>query len=151
MALCLLSALPNLVSVPNYTFSYSPACARLACPLQQKKTRHSLIPKHTLTSTLPMKRKIRVPCSSANVGPGFDVFGLALKASSAPCSPQRYSAILELQIEDLPHESVFPSNCQIECEGEGSESISTTVDKKYAMNDVYKNNIELISLVSLRE
>ena len=79
-----------------------------------------------------MKKRIRVPCSSANLGPGFDVFGLALKASSVPIGPQEFSAVLELRIEDLPLESSAPLNCEIECEGKGSQSISRDVDKKYS-------------------
>lgn len=79
---------------------------------------------------ISMKKRIRVPCSSANLGPGFDVFGLALKASSVLFGPQRFSAVLELQIEELSHESLVPLNCEIECEGEGSDSISHAVDKK---------------------
>ena len=98
-----------------------------------------------------MKKRIRVPCSSANLGPGFDVFGLALKASSVLSGPQRFSAVLEVQIEELPHESLAPLNCEIECEGEGSESISHAVDKKYAISYVSKIDIELMLVVSLRE
>lgn len=93
-----------------------------------------------------MKKKIRVPCSSANLGPGFDVFGLALKASSF--GPQRFSAVLEVQIEELSHETLAPLNCEIECEGEGSESISNAVDKKYAISYVHKYDIELMLPVS---
>lgn len=81
-----------------------------------------------------MKKKIRVPCSSANLGPGFDVFGLALKASSLHFGPQRFTAVLEVQIEELSHESLAPWNCEIEYEGEGSKSISHAVDKKYAIS-----------------
>lgn len=77
-----------------------------------------------------MIKRIRVPCSSANLGPGFDVFGLALKASSVLSGPQRFSAVLEVEIEELPHENGPPLNCEIICEGEGCESISPAVDKK---------------------
>ena len=77
-----------------------------------------------------MRTRIRVPCSSANLGPGFDVFGLALQAHSIPLGPQTFSAILEVQIEKLPHESTIPLNCEIECEGEDSESLSRAVDRK---------------------
>lgn len=85
-----------------------------------------------------MIKKIRVPCSSANLGPGFDVFGLALKASSVVAGPQRFSAVLEVQIEELSHESSAPLNCEIECEGEGSESISRIVDEKYTISHINK-------------
>lgn len=98
-----------------------------------------------------MKRRIRVPCSSANLGPGFDVFGLALKAPSVPFGPQRFGAVLEVHIEKLPHENSAPLNCEIECEGEGSESISRAVDEKYAINYVHNFDIELMLPVSLRE
>ena len=77
-----------------------------------------------------MTKRIRVPCSSANLGPGFDVFGLALQAPSVALGPQKFSAVLEVQIEKLPHESSSPLNCEIECEGEGSERLSRDVDKK---------------------
>ena len=81
-----------------------------------------------------MKKKIRVPSSSSNLGPGFDVFGLALKATSGLSGPQRFGAVLEVQIEELSHESSSPLNCEIECVGEGSESLSLAVDKKYTIN-----------------
>ena len=97
-----------------------------------------------------MKKIIRVPCSSANLGPGFDVFGLALKASSVTFGPQRFSAVLEVQIEELSHESLVPLNCEIKCEGEGSESISHTVDEKYA-SYVNRYDTQLMLPVSLRE
>lgn len=66
------------------------------------------------------------------------MFGLALKASSVITSPQRFSAVLEVQIEELSYESSTPLNCEIECEGEGSESISRTVDEKYTISYVDK-------------
>lgn len=100
-----------------------------------------------------MKKRIRVPCSSANLDPGFDVFGLALKASSTLFGPQRFSAVLEVQIEELTHEShksLGPLNCEIECEGEGSESISHAVDKKYASSYAHRHCIELMLPVSLQ-
>jgi len=81
-----------------------------------------------------MKKKIRVPSSSSNLGPGFDVFGLALKATSGLFGSQRFSAVLEVQIEELSHESLSPLNCEIECVGEGSESLSLAVDEKYAIS-----------------
>lgn len=98
-----------------------------------------------------MKKRIRVPCSSANLGPGFDVFGLALKASSVLPGPQRFSAVLEVQIEELPNESLAPLNCEIECEGEGSETISHAVNEKYTVSYVNKCDIALIPPVLLRE
>lgn len=72
-------------------------------------------------------KTIRVPASSANLGPGFDVLGLALK--SAPSASQRFTNLLELQIEVLCQESRSPApwNCEITCEGEGSELLSSLV------------------------
>lgn len=55
--------------------------------------------------------KIKVPCSSANLGAGFDVLGLAL------------SLYLELHVTVLPSASFAPLNCDISCEGLGAESI----------------------------
>ncbi len=103
----------------------------------------------TFCSIVSMKKTIRVPCSSANLGPGFDVFGLALKASSALLGAQRFSAVLEVHIEELSHESLAPLNCKIECEGEGSESISHAVDKKYAISYANQYDIELMLPVLL--
>ena len=97
-----------------------------------------------------MKRSIKVPCSSANLGPGFDVFGLALKASSVPFGPQRFSAVLEVQVEELSCSITAPLNCEIECEGEGSDSISLDVDKKYGVGYVNRHETKLMLLVSLR-
>lgn len=98
-----------------------------------------------------MKKKIRVPCSSANLGPGFDVFGLALKASSVITGLQRYSAVLEVQIEELSYGSLAPLNCVIECEGEGSESISRIVDKKYTFIYSSRHDLKLTVLVLSRK
>lgn len=92
-----------------------------------------------------------MPCSSANLGPGFDVFGLALEASSVPFGPQRFSAVLELQIEELSHEISAPLNCKIECEGEGSEGISRDVGKKYTLGCVDECDIQLKLPVSSHE
>ena len=97
-----------------------------------------------------MKTFIRVPCSSANLGPGFDVFGLALKASSARSGPQNFSAVLELQVQELPHGSSHPLNCEIECEGTGSERISRDVDKKCATSYLPRE-MQLTLSVSLRK
>jgi len=71
---------------------------------------------------------IRVPATSANLGSGFDVLGLALR-SSAPSASQGLSNLLELQIEKLCQESLSsaPWNCEIICQGEGSELLSSLV------------------------
>jgi homoserine kinase len=56
---------------------------------------------------------IRAPCSSANMGPGFDVMGLAL------------SMYLELHITmGESTSSGLPLNCKITYEGCGAEEIS---------------------------
>lgn len=59
---------------------------------------------------------IRTPCSSANIGPGFDVIGLAL------------SVYLELHvtIDRTKTVSLYPLNCRLtyEGQGEGSDDIS---------------------------
>ncbi|KAF2124462.1 phosphoribosylformylglycinamidine cyclo-ligase [Dothidotthia symphoricarpi CBS 119687] len=55
---------------------------------------------------------IRVPCSSANIGPGFDVIGLAL------------NLYLELQVSVTGQESSEHSlNCKITYEGVGAEDV----------------------------
>ena len=62
--------------------------------------------------------KIKVPCSSANLGPGFDTLGLAL------------SLYLELQIRVVStSSSISPLNCEITCEGLGAESIRKRPDE----------------------
>lgn len=99
-----------------------------------------------------MKKRIRVPCSSANLGLDFDVIGLALKASSTIFGPQRFNAVLEVQIEELTHKShisLGPLNCEIECEGESWENISRAVDKKYASSYPHRQYFDLMLLVSL--
>lgn len=71
---------------------------------------------------------IRVPATSANLGSGFDVLGLALR--SAPSASQGFGNVLELQIEELCPKSLSsaaPWNCEIICEGEGSELLSPLV------------------------
>ena len=70
---------------------------------------------------------IRVPATSANLGPGFDVLGLALR--SAPSASQGFGILLELQIEDLCQKSLTsaPWNCELICQGEGSELLSSLV------------------------
>jgi homoserine kinase len=70
----------------------------------------------------PMRRfKIRVPCSSANIGPGFDVVGLAL------------SIYLELQVQIHIHPSspslaLSPHNCTITYTGEGADEVPLQPD-----------------------
>ncbi|KAL3425762.1 homoserine kinase [Phlyctema vagabunda] len=60
---------------------------------------------------------IKVPCSSANIGPGFDVIGLAL------------SIWLEIQVEVAQAEtSDAPLNCVITYEGEGKEDVPLAAD-----------------------
>ena len=89
-------------------------------------------------------KKIRVPASTANLGlsaesypslhvqshcrlgPGFDVFGLSLKSTSA--SP-KFSMCLELHIEPLPQGTSDPGNCEIICEGEGADNFSRACDE----------------------
>jgi homoserine kinase len=61
---------------------------------------------------------IRVPYSSANIGPGFDVIGLAL------------SRWLELRIETSQAErSDAPLNCVTTYEGEGAEDVPLSADR----------------------
>lgn len=63
--------------------------------------------------------KISVPCSSANIGPGFDVLGLAL------------SSFLELEVKvDMTQDHAEdPNNCKITYEGEGSDGVPLSSDK----------------------
>ena len=70
---------------------------------------------------------IRVPATSANLGSGFDVLGLALRC--APSASQGLGNLLELQIEELGQESLSsaPWNCELTCQGEGSELLSSLV------------------------
>lgn len=70
---------------------------------------------------------IRVPATSANLGSGFDVLGLALR--SAPSNSQPFGNLLELQVEQSCRESLGspPWNCELTCQGEGSESLSSLV------------------------
>ncbi|KAF2748374.1 phosphoribosylformylglycinamidine cyclo-ligase-like protein [Sporormia fimetaria CBS 119925] len=59
-----------------------------------------------------MATTIRVPCSSANIGPGFDVIGLAL------------NIYLEVTVEVTKKEkSEHSLNCRITYEGVGAESV----------------------------
>lgn len=57
-----------------------------------------------------------MPCSSANIGPGFDVIGLAL------------SIWLELRIEVESKSTEAPLNCVITYEGEGSDEVPLIAD-----------------------
>jgi homoserine kinase len=68
------------------------------------------------TSKHQANSKIGVPCSSANIGPGFDVIGLAL------------SIWLEIQVtvESKPTEA--PLNCVISYEGEGADEVPLSAD-----------------------
>lgn len=55
---------------------------------------------------------IKVPCSSANIGPGFDVIGLAL------------SMFLEVHVSITKQESsTYSLNCHITYEGVNAESV----------------------------
>lgn len=63
------------------------------------------------------KFDICVPCSSANIGPGFDVVGLAL------------SIFLELQVVIDPlTPNGAPHNCKIAYEGEGADEVPLEAD-----------------------
>ena len=70
---------------------------------------------------------IRVPATSANLGSGFDVLGLALR--SATSASNRFNNLLELQIEDLGQATSTPApwNCELICQGEGAETLSSLV------------------------
>merc|ERR1711964_958151 len=60
---------------------------------------------------------IKVPCSSANIGPGFDVIGLAL------------SIWLEIQVSiDTNTKSEAPLNCKITYEGDGADEVPLSAD-----------------------
>ncbi|KAG9232964.1 ribosomal protein S5 domain 2-type protein [Amylocarpus encephaloides] len=59
---------------------------------------------------------IKVPCSSANIGPGFDVIGLAL------------SIWLEIQVIIEDRSTQAPLNCVITYEGEGAEEVPLSAD-----------------------
>ncbi|GAB7362114.1 hypothetical protein MBLNU230_g2142t1 [Neophaeotheca triangularis] len=61
---------------------------------------------------------IKVPCSSANIGPGFDVIGLAL------------SVWLEVQISrDTDGSQASPFNCRITYDGLGKEDVPLVADR----------------------
>ncbi|KAL8796002.1 MAG: hypothetical protein Q9195_001578 [Heterodermia aff. obscurata] len=72
---------------------------------------------------------IKVPCSTANLGPGFDVLGLAL------------SLYLELQITFPSTPSDAHLNCEITCAGLGAENLRT---------DPEQNLITQVALYVLR-
>lgn len=57
-----------------------------------------------------------MPCSSANIGPGFDVIGLAL------------SIWLELRVEVESKSTEAPLNCVITYEGEGADEVPLIAD-----------------------
>ncbi|KAI7065095.1 hypothetical protein KC352_g43185, partial [Hortaea werneckii] len=61
---------------------------------------------------------IKVPCSSANIGPGFDVIGLSL------------SLWLELQVSVGDENAKGAShNCRITYEGQGAEDVDLSPDR----------------------
>ncbi|KJX99507.1 phosphoribosylformylglycinamidine cyclo-ligase-like protein [Zymoseptoria brevis] len=65
-----------------------------------------------------MTTTIRVPCSSANIGPGFDVIGLAL------------SVWLELKITFGDEQSSGqPYNCRVTYEGLGKDGVDLSPDR----------------------
>ncbi|KAI8456703.1 GHMP kinase [Phakopsora pachyrhizi] len=72
--------------------------------------------------------KIRVPCTSANIGPGFDVLGLALSLYLT----------LDVKLDESKKELKFP---KINCFGLGSNE---------APKDPFKNLITRVSLYVLR-
>ncbi|KAI5846945.1 GHMP kinase [Tricharina praecox] len=61
---------------------------------------------------------IKVPCSSANIGPGFDVLGISL------------SIWLELQVtyDRSVAASTYPLNCKLSYEGEGADHVPLDAD-----------------------
>lgn len=78
---------------------------------------------------------IKVPASSANLGPGFDTLGLAL------------SLWLVLKVSILEESSASTKlNCAITCEGNGSDKISGDPEKNMitntALNVLYCHGIE---------
>ncbi|KAI5289411.1 Trihydroxynaphthalene reductase [Ascosphaera aggregata] len=64
-----------------------------------------------------MSYVIKVPCSSANIGPGFDVLGLAL------------SIHLELHVTTKDVAAGAPLNCSITYEGEGADEVTLVPDE----------------------
>ena len=69
-----------------------------------------------LSIVVSLTHNLEVPCSSANIGPGFDVIGLAL------------SIWLELRVEVVEGNSQAPLNCVITYEGEGAEEVPLSAD-----------------------
>jgi homoserine kinase len=67
---------------------------------------------------MPSDFIIRVPCSSANIGPGFDVLGLAL------------SLYLDVGVSVKPPEgpSKLPLNCSITCQDECGSGEDISLD-----------------------
>lgn len=66
-----------------------------------------------------MSFSIKVPASSANIGPGFDVLGIGL------------NLFLEIQVKISPEvdTSEDPHNCKLSYEGEGSENVPLISNK----------------------
>jgi len=60
-----------------------------------------------------------VPCSSANIGPGFDVIGLALNVYLE----------LEVRVDPSKKSSDHLANCKITYEGLGKESVALVADR----------------------
>src|ERR1700736_4404925 len=84
--------------------------------------------------------KIRVPCSSANIGPGFDVVGLAL------------SIYLELHVTinppQTPPKSPAPTpNCIISYTGEGEDEVPISPDA----NLITRTALYVLKCHSLRD
>ncbi len=79
-------------------------------PVHFQQTRAIESPKPPTMAT--SKFTIRAPCSSANIGPGFDVIGLAL------------SMYLELHVTVSPSSTdEYPLNCKITYEGQGAAGV----------------------------
>jgi len=67
---------------------------------------------------MPSSFVIRTPCSSANIGPGFDVLGLALSL---------YLDV-KVSIKSLDTPSQFPLNCSITCKDECGSGEDISLD-----------------------
>ncbi|KAF4591679.1 Homoserine kinase [Ophiocordyceps camponoti-floridani] len=61
---------------------------------------------------------IKTPCSSANIGPGFDVIGLALNVYLE----------LHVTIDRSKSSSTLPLNCRVSYEGQGQDSGDISLD-----------------------
>lgn len=87
--------------------------SQLNYPLSTNRTRFS-----TVSTTVMESFVIKTPCSSANIGPGFDVIGLAL------------SVYLELHvtIDRTKTRSEHPLNCRITYEGQGEGTSDISLD-----------------------